>query len=57
MDGLIKVKDNEWVLFIVFGLSGFWQEKKKKMDCSFTMRLLGEMSHISFKHIYLVQMK
>lgn len=30
MDGLIKVKDNEWVLFIVFGLSGFWQERKKK---------------------------
>lgn len=54
MDGLIKVKDNEWVLFIVFGLSGFWQ---KKMDCSFKMGLLGEMSHISFKHIYLVQVK
>lgn len=34
MDGLIKVKDNEWVLFIGLGLCGLWQEKKKK-DCCF----------------------
>lgn len=27
------------------------------MDYSFKMGLLGEMSHISFKHIYLVQVK
>lgn len=54
MDGLIKVKDNDWVLFIVFGLSGLWQ---KKMDYSFKTGLLGEMSHISFKHIYLVPVK
>lgn len=28
MDGLIKVKDNEWVLFIGLGLCGLWQIKK-----------------------------
>lgn len=28
MDGLIKVKDNEWVLFIGLGLCGLWQKNK-----------------------------
>lgn len=30
MDSLIKVKDKEWELFIVFGLSSFWSKKQEK---------------------------
>lgn len=48
MDSLIKVKDKEWELFIMFGLSGFWPKKdRKKMDHSFKLCLLVQMSHIS----------
>lgn len=41
MDGLINVRDNEWVLFIVFGLSGPWPtERKKNGEAAFCKRCL-----------------
>lgn len=44
-------------LCLVSVVSDKKKKKGKKMDYSFKMGLLGEMSHISLKHIYLVQVK
>lgn len=53
-DCLITVKDNEWALSLCLSCVDWGTGKKtEKLIALLRRALLGEMSHVSFTHIYL----
>lgn len=55
MDDLINVRDNEWVLSIVFGLTGPWPTDRRKNEEAAC--LYWEMPNKLSKHVDAVQLK